>query len=74
MPGYDGHAVYTFYLDNGGDSGSGYYQEIPVFTWRLQGPFSTYFQTGFHLFPLSVPEYPCVLVLFTVFLFFFLSR
>jgi hypothetical protein len=54
-------------LDNGGGSGSGYSAHDEPFTLQLRGPFVSDVRTGFHLTPLSVTSYRCVLVLFKAF-------
>jgi len=42
-------------LDNGGDSGSGYW--VFPFALRLRGPFDVSVQAGFQLLPLSVQPF-----------------
>jgi hypothetical protein len=55
-------------LDNGGGSGSGYSAHYKPFALQLRGPFVSDVRAGFHLTPLSVTSYRCVLVLFKAFL------
>jgi hypothetical protein len=55
----------TLYLDNGGNSGTGYFSKN--FTLQLQGPFNAGVGTDFHRLPLSETSFQRLLVLLTVF-------